>query len=60
MLDSVIKVNKKIIHKHFWRNVKTNLRKKMGNFIHDDLDTSSSDSESKNESGKSSKKSESE
>ena len=60
MLDSVIKVNKKIIHKYFWRNVKTNLRKKMGNFIHDDLDTSSSDSESKNESGKSSKKSESE
>ena len=52
MLDSVIRTNKSIILKHFWKKYKIT-RTKTEKLINDDLDSSSSDesdSESDNES----------
>ena len=56
MLDSIIRVNKSVVHEHFWKGVKYEIKKnKMGNLINDDFDSGSSD-ESDNESDNKSKK----
>ena len=51
MLNSFIRVNKKIILKHYWKNLNMKLKKeKLENLINKDLDLSLSDNKIDNES----------